>query len=65
MLLKKITDGFVVQMFDTKKNKFVSQEFVAGDQCDYENMAGNPLDAAEVMPQPEPYLPFTMEQPVQ
>ena len=52
MLLKKVTTGFVVQTFDTEKQKFVSQEFVAGDQCDYENEDGV-----------EDYLPYDMVQP--
>ena len=66
MKLNKITIGFVIQTFDTKLKRFISQEFFAGDQCDYEDREGNAVDpslfhgktAAEV------YLPFDMVQPV-
>jgi hypothetical protein len=56
MLVKKITTGFVVQTFDTITEKWVSQEFVAGDECDYENDKG---DYAVI----DQYLPFNMIQP--
>jgi hypothetical protein len=65
MLLKKVTTGFVVQTFDTEKQKFVSQEFVAGDQCDYENEDGEIVDC-ELFARPdgvEDYLPYDMVQP--
>jgi hypothetical protein len=38
MLINKITYGFVVQVFDTEKKAFVSQEFVAGDQVELEEV---------------------------
>ena len=64
MLVKKITDGFVIQVFDTEKRQFVSQEFVAGDQCEYENKNGEAVgsDVLEVDGK-ERYLPFHMKQP--
>lgn len=31
MKINKITTGFVIQTFDTELGKFVSQEFIAGD----------------------------------
>ncbi len=43
----KITTGFVVQSFEkNNKGKFVcvSQEFIAGDQVDYENEEGKPIE---------------------
>ena len=51
----KITIGFVVQAF--KKNaegKFVCthQEFIAGDQCDYEDVQGNLIDPPDYEYQP-------------
>jgi len=54
----KITVGFVIQAF--KKNadgKFIciSQEFIAGDQVDYENPNGDPIDPPEY-----PYQQFNM-----
>jgi hypothetical protein len=64
MLVNKITAGFVVQVFDTEKRQFVRQKFVAGDQCDYEDKDGEPVDkkALEV-DGVEAYLPFDMIQP--
>ncbi len=66
MIIKKITYGFVVQVFDDSKKmkKFISQEFVAGDQCEYENEGGMIVDPSclEVDGQ-EVYLPFDMVQP--
>ena len=33
MKINKITSGYVIQVFDTEKKQFVSQEFVAGDSA--------------------------------
>lgn len=67
MLLKKITQGFVVQVFDTEKGRWTSQEFVAGDQTEYEAEDGEPMDCLKftelVGGGDEPYLPFDMVQP--
>lgn len=41
MLVKKITTGFVIQTFDTDLGRWLSQEFVAGDQVDYEGEFGS------------------------
>ena len=64
MLVNKVTTGFVVQVFDTELKRFVSQHFVAGDQCDYEDGNGEPVDrkALEV-DGVEAYLPFDIVQP--
>jgi hypothetical protein len=64
MLLNKITTGFVIQTFDTEKKKFVSQEFVAGDQVDIEDKNGDPVDPSllEVDGKPTTF-PFDMTQP--
>jgi hypothetical protein len=50
MLVNKITEGFVIQVFDTELRRFVSQEFVAGDRCEYEDKDGVPVcsEAMEV-----------------
>ena len=42
----KITVGFVNQKFENIDGAFVcvEQEFIAGDQCDYENKEGNPIE---------------------
>jgi len=60
MLIKKITTGFVTQVFDTEQNKFISQEFTAGDQVDVEDEYGKPVDQTEI---DKVYMPFDMEQP--
>lgn len=54
----KITVGFVVQTFKKNdKGKFVCtrQEFIAGDQCDYEDAEGNPIE-----PPDHEYQPYDM-----
>jgi hypothetical protein len=77
MRIKKITVGFVSQTFDTDLGRFVSQEFVAGDQVDYEDEDGVPVgsDLLEVKKKvkgkkgrmktvkEEAYLPLEMKQP--
>jgi len=65
MKINKITTGFVIQTYDTDLMKWTGQEFVAGDQTEYEE-AGTAriLTPAQIWPQvPEPYLPFLMQQP--
>lgn len=69
MKIHKITDGFVVQVFDTALGRFVEQSFTAGDVA-YETPTGqvlNDLDMAQHNfgpdADPEPYLPFDMVQP--
>ena len=64
MLVNRVTVGFVIQVFDTDTGRFVSQEFVAGDQCEYEDKDGVPVcsEALEVDGKAA-YLPFDMVQP--
>jgi hypothetical protein len=57
MLIKKITTGFVVQTFDTKKDAWTEQYFVAGDS-EFEDTEGNQVDDINDI-----YLPFDMKQP--
>lgn len=64
MKIKKITTGFVVQVFDTDTNKWESQEFVAGDS-EYETEEGEALGAWDDNPAEDNYLPFDMKQPEQ
>jgi len=59
MIINKITTGFVIQTFDSATGKFLTQEFIAGDQVDYENLFGEAVDAREG----DNYLPFDMYQP--
>jgi len=63
MIVKKITVGFVIQEYDTEEESWISQEFVASDECDYEDEEGNPIDPFDVWAGLEPYLPFDMDQP--
>ena len=59
MIIQKITSGLVIQNFDTETNKFVDQNFVSDSESDWEDGAGNIIDA----PKNDPYLPFDMVQP--
>lgn len=65
MRINKITPGFVIQTWDTELNRWTSQEFIAGEQVEYEDAGSNRMfDPAEIWPEtPEPYLPFLMTQP--
>jgi len=54
----KTTVGFVTQTFKrNSKDRFVCthQEFIAGDQCDYEDAEGNPIE-----PPDHEYQPYNM-----
>jgi len=43
---------------------FISQDFIAGDQCDYEDVNGKPVDQSLLnIDGKESYLPFDMVQP--
>jgi len=67
MAHKKITYGFVVQEYDTVKGKHICthQEFIAGDQVEYENMDGEPIDPNKLsVAKKEVYQPFDMVAPV-
>lgn len=57
MIVHKITTGFVIQKFDTKTRQFIGQEFIAGDQVEFENEDGDPVESFDE------YLPFDMKQP--
>ena len=63
MQLKKITTGFVIQTIDTETGKLINQEFIAGDQCDYEDEEGNTIDPEECFNDDVPYFPYDMVQP--
>ncbi len=55
--VRKITYGYVIQRWDAKTDKFLGQEFVAGDQVDYEDESGDFTEKRE----PE-YQKFDMVQ---
>ena len=57
-LFTKTTVGFVVQTFRKNfKGQYICthQEFIAGDQCDYEDVKGNPIEPPE-----HEYQPYIM-----
>jgi hypothetical protein len=58
MIINKITNGFVIQEFDTETNKFIHLEFCASDECAIENKHGEAVDIAI-----DEYLSFDMVQP--
>jgi len=58
MLVKKVTVGFVIQTYDKDTGKCVGQEFMAGDQVDYEDENGEAVSWQE-----SEYQPFDMIQP--
>lgn len=58
MIIDKVTVGFVVQKYDTETDKFISQDFIAGDEVSYEDEMGEPVEVGDF-----PYLPFDMVQP--
>jgi len=60
MKVNKTTTGFVIQTFDTDTGRCVSQQFIAGDQVDYEDENGDPVEWEEA---PKAYQPFEMVQP--
>ena len=54
-LFTKTTVGFVIQTFrKSSKDRYICthQEFIAGDQCDYEDVQGNPIEPPEYDYQP-------------
>ena len=63
MLIEKITHGFVAQVFDTEKNCYISQKFVAGYDVDYEDKDCNPIELEDRGNISDFYLPFEMVQP--
>jgi len=57
-LFTKTTVGFVMQTFrKSSKDRYICthQEFIAGDQCDYEDVQGNPIEPPE-----HEYQPYIM-----
>jgi len=66
-MIYKITVGFVMQVFDVEKGEFISQDFTCGDQVDYEDENGDPVDPGLFSDSAgrKVYLPFEMYQPGQ
>ena len=66
MIVKKITTGFVIQNYDTETEKFVSQEFIASGDVNWEDEEGTNLDPDDFVVKGNgtlPYLPFDMVPP--
>ena len=61
VMITKTTTGFVTQTYDDK-GKCTGQEFVAGDQVDWEDENGEPVDECDYDVTFE-YQPFDMVQP--
>lgn len=59
MIINKITIGFVVQAYDTDRNEFIGQDFIAGDEITWETQNG----IIGVKNPPLDYLPYDMKQP--
>lgn len=65
MRYQKITTGYVIQEWDESGN-FLSQNFVAGDECTYEKLdeetfESTPIDEGD-MPTKAGYVPYDMVQ---
>ena len=58
MIVKKITQGWVMQEYDLELKRWVSQEFVASDDVQWEDEDGEHVDRPS-----HSYLPFVMVQP--
>jgi hypothetical protein len=67
MLIHKTTIGFVTQVYDTDSQRFIRQDFIAGDDVSYETPEGEPI----AMPPSgviqdhayDHHLPLEMKQP--
>ena len=62
MLINKITNGYVIQTYNTETGKCEGQDFIAGDECEYETTDGDPFDVDDCETELE-YQPYEMEQP--
>lgn len=62
MIINKITTGYVIQTYNTDTGKCESQEFVAGDECEYETEDGDSFDVDDCEAELE-YQPYEMIQP--
>jgi hypothetical protein len=60
-MFSKVTHGCVVQQFDDS-GKFLGQEFIAGDYCEYEGENKTPITQPTTA-QLNAYEPFDMIQP--
>lgn len=63
MIIHKITPGYVIQVFDTEAKEFTFQEFVAGNEVEYEDETGDVVDFDVATLMMDYYLPYEMVQP--
>lgn len=63
MLFKKITVGFVIQTFNDA-GECIGQEFIAGDQVDYETQDGEAINVMDMPLGGNEYQSFDMVQPI-
>jgi hypothetical protein len=64
MIVRKVTAGFVVQEFDSETGRCISQEFVAGDQVEWEDRQANAISDGDFGIDLEGlYCPLEMKQP--
>jgi len=64
MLINKITTGYVIQTYNTETGRCEAQDFIAGDECEYEfSETGQPFDVDSLETELE-YQPYNMEQPI-
>jgi hypothetical protein len=66
MRIKKVTEGYVIQVFNTETQRYESQEFVpCGLRAYYDadTLASADLSGMQLADGTEPYLPFDMVQP--
>ena len=62
MLFKKITEGCVIQTFNDA-GECISQEFIAGDDVEYETDCGYAINAEDMPDGMSTYHPYDMVQP--
>lgn len=63
MIILKHTTGWVTQVFDTIKNTFTEQRFIAGNPVEWEHSnSGRPVEMEE-FDYTKPYMPFDMVGP--
>jgi len=58
-LVRKITNGFVVQVFNEETRKIVDQEFISCDEYEITTLDGEVLDSASYE---DLYHPFNLEE---
>jgi hypothetical protein len=65
MIVNKITIGYVTQIYDSTKKKWMNQYFTTGDQVSFTDQSGNTLFGDKLTKSGllEAYLSFDMVQP--